>query len=88
VLTHGKTKKNMRISVVSNSKFMLDEFEKYMNRLQKEGLKAVSLMHVESKIQDIQAAINYKYTAEEFEQVIAKQNETKLARGIIDSKTA
>lgn len=85
VLQHGKTKKTMKMDIASNTPFTQEEFESYMQRLTKDGIKPVTFHHIETKIQDIQTAMNYKYTAEEREQLIQMQLEESLEKGRLDA---
>jgi len=83
ILRHGKTKKKLKIDGVSNTPFTQEEFSSYLARLAKDGFKPITLEQVESKAADIAAAENYKYSAEEFEEIIQKQLDENLRRGTV-----
>jgi hypothetical protein len=83
VLRHGKTKKKLKLDGVSNTPFTPEEFSSYLTRLAKDGFKPVTLDQVDTKAREIAAAENYKYTAEEFEEIIQKQLDENLRRGTV-----
>lgn len=83
ILRHGKTKKKLKIDGVSNTPFTAEEFTSYLARLAKDDFKPITLEQVESKVADIAAADNYKYSAEEFEENIQKQLDESLRRGTV-----
>jgi hypothetical protein len=68
---------------VSNTPFTPEEFSSYLTRLAKDGFKPVTLDQVDTKAREIAAAENYKYTAEEFEEIIQKQLDENLRRGTV-----
>lgn len=72
ILTHGKTKKQLKMSIVSNAQFTHEEFDKYMSRLTAEGIKPVTRSHIEAKIAEILTAQNYKYSDAEYEELRQK----------------
>jgi hypothetical protein len=84
VLAHGKSRKNMKMSIVSNTPFLPEEFDKYLERLKKDSIKTATHLHIETKAKDIQNAMNHKYTTEEIEGIIQRQLEDNLKKGKID----
>lgn len=80
----GKSKKRMRFDIVSNAEFTEKEFEEYMKRLEKDGMKPITQHHVQTKLQDIQTAINYKYTRKEIDQLVEQHVKESLKKGKVE----
>lgn len=80
----GKSKKRMRFDIVSNAEFTEKEFEEYKKRLEKDGMKPITQHHVVTKLQDIQTAINYKYTREEIDQLVEQHVKESLKKGKVE----
>ena len=85
VINHGKNKKTMKIDIVSNTSFTTKEFEYYMERLGKDGMKPITQHQVLSKIQDIQKALNYTYSREEIEVLVQLQLKESLKKGRVEA---
>jgi RNA polymerase-associated protein RTF1 len=85
VLKMGKTRKDMKIDNVSNTAFTITEFNFYMERLAKDEMKPVTQHHIQTKIQDIQIAMNYKYTREEIDQLVQRELKESLKKGQVEA---
>ena len=83
-VVYGKSKKRMRFDIVSNAEFTEKEFEEYMKRLEKDGMKPITQHHVLTKLQDIQTAINYKYTRKEIDQLVEQHVRESLKKGKVE----
>ena len=85
VTNHGKNKKSMKLDVVSNSNFTLKEFQSYMEKLAKDGMKPITQHHVSTKMKDIQKALDYRYTRDEIDQLVQRQLQENLKKGNVEA---
>ena len=85
IINHGKSKKTMKIDIVSNSSFTQKEFENYMEKLAKDGMKPITQHQVQLKMKDIQKALNYKYNRDEIDQLVQIQLQESLKKGKVEA---
>jgi RNA polymerase-associated protein RTF1 len=85
VINHGKNKKTMKFDIVSNTTFTKKEFDAYMERLSKDGMKPITQHQVQTKIQAIQTALNYKYKREEIDELVQRQLQENLKKGKVEA---